>query len=114
MFDTNLMFGTSKAITADGYMTNALLVGPGEYVTEIITEAFTGFSTVSVRVEESSDGSTYTPLAYAEPITGKQSRRIVFNTRKEYLKMYVDITGSGSITLTAGIVMAPGAGVPKV
>ena len=66
--------------------------------------AYSGFSSVTVKVQDSADDITYADLIAFAAITGAPlaERQSVAGTVNQYTRVAIDVTGAGSITLFSG------------
>lgn len=65
--------------------------------------AYSGFTSVAIKVQDSADDNTYADLVSFTNVTAVGAERVtVAGTVEQYLRSVVTVTGSGSITLFVG------------
>lgn len=112
MLDANLLFSNAQDVSADGYGTTTLTVGPGIYDVEVaILGTVTGTSptcTVTVRESDASDFSSgVRNIGDTRQFTAtQQTDRIRVHCKATYLRVYYDVGGTTPVfnDITAGIV----------
>ena len=107
--DMGFVLVPMSAITADALTGTAVDRGASPLtpttrglVAIVHVTAFTGFSGVVVKVQHSSDNSSWSDLATFTTITAVGSERISVatgTTVNRYLRASVDVTGTGSVTM---------------
>jgi hypothetical protein len=92
---------TLAAITAD---TNGSSVDNGASsangaVAHLHVTAYSGFTSNAIRIEHSTNNSTWTTLASFTSVTATTSQRLaITGTVNRYVRLVDDVTGSGSCT----------------
>lgn len=92
--------GTSVDRTAD-LITSALGAAAGLHVT-----AYSGFSTVTIKVQHSANNSTWADLVSFAAVTATGAQVVktaATDTVNRYLRVVTDVTGTGSITFLASV-----------
>ena len=115
ILDADLLFSKEQKVTATAESTAIDLGEAGDAVGQeltiraVITEAFTGLTSMAIKLQTGDDGSSFTDvlLTPAIPVASLVKGAEVFCVRvpkglKRYVRLHYDVTGSG----TAGKITA--------
>lgn len=104
--DIGFILHALSAETADGQSTSVDngAASTGGAVASLHVTAFSGFSSVLLRAQHSTDNSAWSDLLSFTSVAGTTSeRKTVTGTVNRYTRAWFDVTGSGSITFVMAL-----------